>query len=101
MITAQPGMLVHVVESMPKVAQGLLGGLTLAQPATRDQFIHQVGVSNGQFGKEFGAIEQAEEQLQNARIAVPQLEERRARAISADETIKSCHHAVRVRELQL
>src|SRR5258708_38444206 len=98
MITAQPGMLVSIVEAMAKIAERFLGRLTLPQPPTRDQFVYEIRVADGQFGKKFGSIEQEDKQFENAGVAVPQLEERRSRAISANETIQPCHHSVRVRK---
>src|SRR5258707_8368675 len=87
-------MLVRISDAMAQVAHGFLRRLALTQAATGDQFVNQVWRADGHLGKEFRTIEQPGQQFKNCRIAVPQLEQSRPRAVRADEAIKPSDDSV-------
>ena len=69
-------MLVRVRKAVAKIPQGLRRRLSLAQPPARDQLIDQVRSPDCEFGEKLGSIEQQEQQIEDARVAVPELEQR-------------------------
>jgi hypothetical protein len=97
-VTTQPEVLVGVSEAVAEVAEGFGGGFVLAEAATGDQIIHEVGGANGQLGEEFRAVEEEEQHFEDGWVAVPELEESGTGAIGTDKAIEAGHDAVGVGE---
>ena len=95
MIAAQPQELVLVSEAVAQIAQCFLGSFC-AGATGRWSRVHPPGPACEWRVRPGIPSDRTicKQQFENRRVAVPQFEQRRARAVGRDETVEPGHHAV-------
>lgn len=97
-VTAEPEVLIGVGSAMAEVLEGL-GGVFLADQVAADlEFIDQVGFTNGEFGEEFGAIEQFEDMGKDIGSGGPEFVEEGTGAVGGDVGIEAGEDAIGIGE---
>ena len=79
---------------MAEVIENFSGRLAAAQAPAQHEFIDDIRRADGDFSQEFRAIEEHQQQLEQAQVVGPHIEQHGPRSVSGDKGIESRQNAI-------